>query len=396
MTAAEEPIRREIGVLALVPDRWGGPPMPRHRILSRLARYYHVAWLEPPREWREIWLRGKSHDGELPPELDGRPGFHRVVPGRWLPKLYRPAVVATLLDRLRVKKGAWTLARAGCRRLVLYIWRPNYGYALDAVDHELSLYHVDDEYTFSEEETSIPPDERRLLSEADRVFLHSPALWERKAHHNPNSVYLPNGVDYAPFSRPTPEPRDLEPVPRPRVGYVGIVKKQLDLRLLAKIAERRADWSLVVVGPMGNLSGKEELFRSLEARPNVHVLGGKPPSELPGYVQHLDVCTLPYEVNDYTRYINPLKMYEYLAAGRPVVGAPLPAIEEFSGPVAIASSADGWIDALEASMRPEATSDDAVEERQSVARRHDWDVLARRVAGTIADALGIDLPAASP
>lgn len=396
MTSDDRPACPEVGVLALVPDRWGSPRMPRHQILLRLARYYHVAWLEPPREWRDLWLRGTSRDGGEPAELAGEPGFHRVVPGRWLPRLYRPALLASLLDRLRVRRAARVLRGKGCTRLVLYVWRPRFAHALDAVDHELSLYHVDDDYSFSEEPEPVPPSERRLLRESDGVFIHSPALWQRLSPFNPQSVYLPNGVDFASFSRTAAEPRDLEAVPGPRVGYVGIVKKQLDLGLLEAIAERRPGWSLVMVGPPGYLDGKEQEVRRLEALPNVYFLGEKGHGEVPGYVQHMDVCVLPYAVDEYTKYINPLKMYEYLAAGRPVVGVPLPAIEELSDVVTIASTVGEWVQALEASMRPEATAADAVERRRSVARRYDWGALTRRVAGTIAEGLEIALPAETP
>lgn len=395
MTDSRQPLRPDVGVLALVPDRLRPPYMPRHQILARLSRYYHVAWLEPPQEWREIWLEGDLGTGRETSDMASAPGFHHVVPGRWLPKLYKPAFVASLLDRLRVRRAAGVLRKEGCSRLVLYLWRPQFVYALDAVDFDLSLYHVDDDYSFSDREQPVSSRERRLLTETDGVFLHSPALWERLSHLNPQSVYLPNGVDYESFATAVPEPPDLREIDRPRVGYVGIVKKQLDLQLLGEIANRRPDWSLVMVGPRGNLAGKEEQCQRLESRPNVHFLGPKAPEETRGYMQHLDVCVLPYEINDYTKYINPLKMYEYLAAGRPVVGVPLPAILEFSEVVAVASSVDGWLNALAGAMERTPTMDEAIAERRAVARRYDWRALTRRVADTMAERLGLELPPAA-
>lgn len=392
MTSDQEPLCPDVGVLALVHDIWKGARMPRHQILARLSRYYHVAWLDPPQEWRKIWLEGNLREPGTLPTMASTPGFHRVVPGRWLPKVYRPEGLASLLDRLRVRRGASVLRKQGCSRLVLYVWRPRYVYALDAVDPDLSLYHVDDDYSFSEEEEPVTPRERRLLTETDGVFLHSPALWERLSHFNPHSVYLPNGVDYESFARAAPEPADLQGIDRPRVGYVGIVKKQLDLELLAEIAERRPGWSVVMVGPRGELTGEEDRLGRLETLPNVHFLGSKAPEETPGYMQHMDVCVLPYVVDDYTKYINPLKMYEYLAAGRPVVGVPLPAIRELADVVEVASTVEEWLHTLESAMEPAANSDAMVEKRRSVAERYDWDVLTRRVADTIAERLGFELP----
>lgn len=386
------PLAPDVGVLNLVPDTWGGPWMSRHQLLTRLARYFHVAWLEPPQEWREIWVDGELDDGGQPAETADTPGFHRVVPGRWLPKIYRPASLASLLDRLRTRKAAHVLHAANCSKIVLYIWRPEFGHAIGAVDHDLSVYHVVDDYTFSEEEEPIPAEEVRLLRDCDRVFIHSPALWERKADFNPRSIYLPNGVDYAAFSSQVAEPSDLEPISRPRVGYVGIIKKHLNFRLLSEIAEARPDWSVVLIGPVRNVSGKETQIRRLKGMDNVYFLGGKHPSQLPAYVQHLDVCTLPYELNAYTKYINPLKMYEYLAAGRPVVGMPLPSVQEHSHVISIAGSTEEWLDAADDAMTQEASSDAAVQARRSVARQYDWNMLAGRIAHVIADGLGIDLP----
>lgn len=392
-SSREGPAYPHVGVLAFVPDRWGGPWMARHQILTRLSAYFHVAWVEPPREWREMWVEGEEAGGELPARIAADPGFHRVVPGRWLPKLYRPAALVSLLDRLRMRRARDVLRDQGSSEIVLYAWRPDFADALDVVEHDLSLYHVDDDYTFSSEEKGLPPGEERLLTDADRVLIHSPALWDRKADYNPDSIYLPNGVDYDAFSGEAAEPADLKTISGPRVGYVGVIKEQLDLELLIRIARRHPDWSLVLVGPVRYVGRKEEQVLRLRSLPNVHFLGNKRPDELPAYVQHMSVCTLPYEIDDYTRYIDPLKMYEYLAAGRPVVGVPLPSIERHADVVEIASTVDDWSAALEEAIERRGQQDHvAVQRRQAVARRHDWTHLTRRVAKTIAGGLDGRLP----
>src|SRR5262249_24611078 len=158
------------------------------------------------------------------------------------------------------------------------------------------------EYTFSETEQPISDREMQVLRRVDQVIVHSSALFEKKGRINSHSVVVPNGVDYRQFAEPRPEPMDLRAIPRPRVGYAGVVKKQLDLALLVRLAQRLPDHSFVLVGPIMNVTGKESDVEALRAMPNVFLLGYKNTAELPGYVQHFDVCLMCYEVNAYTKY----------------------------------------------------------------------------------------------
>ena len=102
----------------------------------------------------------------------------------------------------------------------------------------------------------------------------------------------------------------------------GLIKKQLDLQLLDALARRHPTWSFVFVGPRRHEDKVGTLIQRLADLPNVHFLGEKPVSELPSYTQHIDVCTLCYKVDDYTKFIYPLKLHESLASGQPGVGAP--------------------------------------------------------------------------
>jgi hypothetical protein len=122
--------------------------------------------------------------------------------------------------------------------------------------------------------------------------------------------------------------------------------------------------------------------------PNVYILGPKPIQELPAYTQHLDVCMLCYEVNDYTKFIYPLKLHEYLASGRPVVGSPIDSLHDFADVVRLARTPADWSLALSESLTPSALVASEIERRQSIAREHDWDRLVARIATTLAGRLG--------
>ncbi|HZH41027.1 MAG TPA: glycosyltransferase [Gemmatimonadales bacterium] len=375
--------RVEVGVVAMVPDVWGGPWMPRHHILTRLADHFPVVWVDPPQGWSGQWQGGSPW---LHGNLTEHPGFSVL---RWPPDfLYRerPAVYRQMLLRFHLRRAIRMLRQRGVRQVVLYIWRPEFAFALRSMPYDFSCYHIDDEYTFAAEEKPLTSRERHLLEGVDQVILHSPALLEKKGGINRHTLFVPNGVDYAAYATPVAEPPDLAAIPHPRVGYVGVIKDQLDLSLVLTLARRHPQWSWVMVGPVRAASAQAETLAALQLLPNVHFLGSKPVTDLPAYMQHLDVCLLCYVQTGYTKFIYPMKLHEYLATGRPVVGTPIRSLQEFGNVVRLASTPDEWSAAIaEALAHPEQGR----EQRRETAREHDWGLLAARVANVFR----VELPA---
>ncbi|MEO8523732.1 MAG: glycosyltransferase [Caldimonas sp.] len=367
-------------MIALVPDAWQGIVMARHQVLRRLAAHFPLVWIEPPSNWREFLkpssprFMAPDRWSEPAPSLEvldagwRRPNFHRL---RWL-------AAAGLRSRLSVARRR--LVSRGAKRIALYLWRDEFASALDLVEHDFSCYHIDDEYSFSDREAPNSERETALLRRVDQVIVHSPALLEKKGKLNPRTALIPNGVDFAGFSQPRPEPADIAAIPHPRIGYAGVIKKQLDLRLMVRLARARPNYSFVLVGPVMNVSGKELEIAELRQLPNVYWLGEKPASQLPSYVQHFDVCVQCYEVNDYTRYIYPLKLNEYLATGRPTISSPIDAVKALNAVVTIAHSDAEWLAAIDQALTADAGTGAAAEARRAAARANDWDDLVDRIA----------------
>src|SRR5262249_6312467 len=132
---------------------------------------------------------------------------------------------------------------------VLHLWHPQFEAALDAGRHDLSLYHIDDEYSFSPDAPPVSPQEERVMRRVSQAFAISPPLMERKGGINPHFAFVPEGVDYRLYATPVAEPADLRPIKRPRIGYTGNLKRQLDWPLLRDLARRHPGWSFVYVGP---------------------------------------------------------------------------------------------------------------------------------------------------
>ena len=376
-----EPVFSDIGVIALVPDDWDALWHPRHQVISRLSHFFPTVWLEPASPWREFWRNPKAAHTE-PAAVFRNLTLYRS--GAWPPAFYRPGWLARFSFRDRLQRARKLLLRQNCKKIILYIWRPTFAPSLDLVPHDLSCYHIDDEYSFSSKDGPNSDEEIALLRRVDQVFIHSRMLLEKKGAINSETSYAPNGVDYEAYAKPVPEPADLAAIPHPRIGYTGFLKKQLDWELLLSLSGRHANWSFIFVGPQHQHPEMRPFIEQLSKRRNVHFLGAKPTEILAGYPQHFDVSIMPYRLDGYTRYIYPLKLHEYLAAGPPVVGAQVPALEEFSDVIALPRNEQEWSVALSEALGPEANSGQRRAARQAVARQYDWDFIVYELAETLA------------
>jgi glycosyltransferase involved in cell wall biosynthesis len=381
------PLMADVGVLALVPDDWHWQWQPRHQVMTRLAHYFTVVWMNPAKDWRHS-LRSRrirvSREETPVPE----PGFIVHTPSVLLPVVYRPGWLAKSVLRKRLRRAHNILLARGCEKTILYLWRPDFAGTLDLIPSDLVCYHIDDEYSFSTLDVPIPEREARLIAKADQVFIHSSGLLKKKGKINPHTSFAPNGVDFRSYARPVPEPPDIAGIPHPRVGYSGHIKRQLDWALLLDLTARHPEWFFVFVGAVNPHPEISAYIDRLSRCPNVRFLGSKTVQELATYPQHFDVCVMPYRRDDYTKYIYPLKLHEYLASGRPVVGTPIESLEPFRGVIRLPESTDQWSAAIAESLGSPTNTDEQREARQILARRHDWEILVRQIAETLALRLG--------
>ena len=218
-TRLPQPQLGEIGVVAIVPDEWGPQWMDRHYVVSRLASYFHVVWMYQP-EWRECFSALRTGRIQATDSSPRPASLHVYRPQYWLPRFNRPAWLARFTARRRIEHACNILRAQGCTKLVLYLWRPEFADALDLVQHDFSIYQVNDEYSFTSNEVPVSPAERHLLKSVGQVVLTSPALMEKRGGCNRNTEFVPMGVDYWKFATPVPEPDDLRSIPHPRIGYM--------------------------------------------------------------------------------------------------------------------------------------------------------------------------------
>ena len=249
------------------------------------------------------------------------------------------------------------------------------------------MYHVTDDYTAfghlsDHERQAIAEAERELLAAADLTIVTAPRLLELKGPFAKKIAWVPNGVDYRAFQQAGALP--LPSTAGPILGYSGHTSNRLDLLLLHALAVARPAWQFVFAGSVSDAGCVDELA-ALRALPNVHFLGLLPVEQVPQFTAACDVGLIPYRVNDETRAISSLKLYEFLAAGKPIVSARVPAAEEHAGVIFIVdSSVEAWIAGIEAAL---ASSGDAsaAAARQRVAAANTWEERVEQISVLVQD-----------
>jgi glycosyltransferase involved in cell wall biosynthesis len=219
------------------------------------------------------------------------------------------------------------MSRLGFERPLLYTFVPASAWVADQLGCERVVYHCVDEYSqFAGAGAEIAELEEELIRKSDLVITCSTPLLKSKSRMHPNTVLVRHGVEREHFAQACdpdlPLPADVADLPRPILGFYGLVAEWVDLEAMRLCAEANPQGSLVVVGDINN-ADTEGLAR-LSALPNVHFLGRKKYEELPGYCKAFDVALLPFVKNELTENANPLKLREYLAAGLPVVTTDIP------------------------------------------------------------------------
>jgi len=233
-------------------------------------------------------------------------------------------------------------------------------------DHKLLYDCMDEHHGFSTNAMTIIRQEDQLARKADLVLASSQRLHDRMKTYQPSPLLLRNAADVSHFAAQVPIAPELASIEGPVVGYYGAISDWFDAVLVQMLAERRPRWTFVLIGHTFGCD-----TTALEKLPNVLLLGEKPYHELPGYLHRFDAAIIPFLQNELTRATNPVKLYEYLAAGKPVISTALPELETVAaGLTVIARTPADFEQALERSLRQNTPQ--LAEARKSFAASHTW------------------------
>jgi glycosyltransferase involved in cell wall biosynthesis len=301
----------------------------------------------------------------------------QVAPGLWARRYFNPIPyhsVSWVTERRLVNRlgqaliARWLkrdLQRLGFREPLLIAGLPHAADLVPLVPSSAVIYHCADDYARVHGFPSTLGElEQALCRDADLVVTTAETLYESRRVYNPWTVWIPNGVEVDHFAQPVEPAGDVPIWEGPVVGFVGTIGQWVDLDLLARLAHARPDVLLLLVGPTSKDLGP---LRTLH---NVTWLGPRPYTDVPRYLAAMDVALIPFTRDEVTRNADPIKVYEYLASGVPVVATDLPALQRFQDVIALAGSSDEMVALVSRQLERGRTV--GIEERQAEARKHSW------------------------
>ena len=353
---------------------------PQH-LMSRFARDMNVIYWEEPvdipaRETAYLRVR----------DDDRFPNVRLVVPHipEGMPDDAREATLARLLDaHLAAVRGP----------IIAWYYTPMMLPFSRNITPDVTVYDAMDELSkFKFAPEHLLAYEQELIDRSDIVFTGGSSLFEAKKDRHDHVHCFPSSVDRAHFAKARSrlfDPADQEDLPRPRLGFYGVIDERFDIELLDKVAGMRPDWSFVMVGPVVKISEED-----LPKRPNIHYLGSRTYDQLPAYLSGWDVALMPFAMNESTEFISPTKTPEYLAGGKPVVSAPVKDVVRHYGQlesVGIASTAEEFVAACEAALELSRNPGSGwLAEADLLLSASSWDTTQARIAGLVTALLGTE------
>ncbi len=364
-------------ILCFSSSDWDGKWGSRQQVMRIMARRGHrTLFVEQMAGWEHF---AKYTDLRKRRRQRWREGVSEIEPNLWLgspPPLLPGRYYLPAISKLNAGIVAhWVsshLRKLNMPTPILWLYKPEHVELIPRLPHKKVVYHCIDEFTVGtagRKKTIIQQLENRLLSQADVIFANSLLTYQNKLPANPHTFHVPSGADVEHFQgaaqTDVPAHSLVDQLPRPILMFVGNLNEKIDSDLLANIAEMRPNYSLVLIGQSFFKDSVRDKLHAL----GVYFLGKQPFAKLPAFLRAADVCLLPYVEGEATRYRSPIKLYEYLATGKPIISTPHPEVDKFAS----------WVSISHAAQFPEVIGQviqtDSLQlrqERLKEAEKHSW------------------------
>ena len=369
---------------------WDEDPTSNNHVMKLLAANNRVLWLNSistrtptftaGSDIAKIWRKLKSFSK----------GPRQVAENLWV---YTPIVLpfphstlATRLNRHILRLTVRRLRRRfGMDRFQLWTFLPNAVEYVGMLGEDAVVYYCTDEWSkFGYVDGArMAAQEQSLLRRADVVFATAHSLLEARRPVNPEAHLASHGVDHATFAKAlsddVSEAPEVAALPKPILGFFGLIHEWVDQDLIAYLAGRHPEWSIVLIGKASVDISRIEKF------PNVRLLGRKPYETLPSYCKAFSVGLIPFAINELTLAVNPIKLREYMSAGLPVVSTALPEVRYYANDCTVAETYEqfeqGVVDALRTDT-PELRR-----RRSDAMRAESWERKVARLGDTVMGAI---------
>jgi glycosyltransferase involved in cell wall biosynthesis len=312
---------------------WTGDPLSKTHLMRVLSRDNRILWINaianrmPTTSSKDISRIFKKLKSFTEPVREVEPNIFVLSPLA-IPA-YGSAAVRKFNEKFLISQVKKAMRKLKFENPINMVFNPAAGLLAGKLGEKELIYYCVDEYTaFTGASKGLKEIEEDLFRKSDLVVVSAENLLESKQHFNENTFLIRHGTDWAHFRKALDEntkiPEEIANLPRPIIGFHGLLADWVDFELIKKIAAHFEKGSVVLIGKIA--VDAERKVKILDGISNVHFLGRKPYAELPAYCKGFDVALNPFAINDLTLAANPLKVREYLAAGIETVSTDIPEV----------------------------------------------------------------------
>lgn len=369
-------------IVCLSTSTWHPFPTRKQHVMSRLSDA-EILYFDPPITWIAPLKDKKTMprlfkwrcEGErvqdnitvysLPPVI---PFYNKV---RFFNKLNQRMIARYVSKRMK---------KHGFDNPIVWCYSPMSVDAVDKIPHSALVYDCVDRHSAYKgliDVDTVNRMEEDLAKKCDQVLATAIGLYDTLSSYNPDAVMLPNGVNFAHFNSGAdgklPIPEDMRDLPRPIIGFSGMLQECIDYAAIEEVAKSRPEWSVVLVGgPMPGVN-----LDHLKKYSNIHFLGMKKYADMPAYIAAFDICLNVFRSGDLAKDVSPLKFFEYLASGKPVVSTPQPEqVLGYSDAVYISYGSD-FVQKCELALSE--PDDEKTKQRITYGRACSWEARVREI-----------------
>jgi hypothetical protein len=383
----EENILKGQSIIYFGPEKWDGLWRNRHQLMARFSKFNKVLYVEPRTGLKVTRRKLKNREINLRTFWQNLKNdrYEKVANNLYIYSnpIFFPFSGRPLLNGM--SQFLWctllkyNISKIGLKKPIIWLSRPQMVNLIGKFNEKLSIYHVVDEYSSYSgvdaiQKAKLKEFEKKILNRTDIVIVVSKNLFLSKKRFNRNTYLVPNAVDYDTYSKALfsteKSPEDMTKLKKPIIGYSGKIGAKLDLNLVYYMAKLHPNWSLALIGVTDERHCKNKLNR-LKNLKNVYFLGFKKVSELPLYVKTFDVCILPYLINEHSKNISPLKLYDYMALGKSIVSTDIPSAHLFKDVIRIGTHKEEFVLEVEKALLED--SNDLFNKRREIASQNTWD-----------------------
>ena len=377
-------------IICISTQEWADLWTRKQRFMSRFARQGNrVLYIEVPvhilgyiRHFRHFWKRaflwavGARCMGE---------NLYIYTPPIVLPAFQVFSFVNKINHYFLVPLIKRQIKRLGMKTPILWLYAPYGGEFIGRLGEKFTLYECVDEFTALKglvRGETVRLLENETIRKSNLIIVTAQALYDSRKELAKAIYLVPNAADIEHFRKAAFEntkiATDIEKIRKPIIGFLGSISYWIDIDLIQYIAISKPEWSVVLIGPIRTDVSK---IRSLS---NVYLLGRKDYEQVPNYVKAFDVCINPYVMDDVAEGCSPLKLYEYLATGKPIVSVDMPEARKFEGLVRIARTREEVVFEIEAALKENG---ELAKKRMKESEKHSWDERFHQVESIVEEVL---------